>query len=112
MSEETQCLEECGEMETHIHYLSYKSTPTARSFTRRHDAFKGANKRLRMESVILEAFSCIIMSPRNRGEEPPHIISHYGSPFDDLVNQTRQEQKQLGWGQLMKGRISSKWGYV
>ena len=30
------------------------------------------------------------------------VISHYGSSFDTLVNQTWQGQKEIDWSQLMK----------
>ena len=44
------------------------------------------------------------------GGEPPSFVNCFASPMDNLVKEAWEEQHLIGWDQLLKGRISSKWG--
>ena len=39
-----------------------------------------------------------------------YCISHFESPTDTLVKEAWEEQSLIGWDQVLKGRISTRWG--
>ena len=72
-SEEVECPAKCGEMKTHMHFLSYKSPPSLHSFRTRLDSFQSIHKRLCTASVIFSAFKVISIPLRLGGNNLPDI---------------------------------------
>ena len=72
------------------------------------DTFTKIHQKLKTASIIFQCLKIIINSI-TKGEQPilPQI------PTDDighLVQKAWQEQEKIGWSNIMKGRLSKKWG--
>ena len=44
------------------------------------------------------------------GGEAPTLVQHYDSSFDRTLILAWEEQRAIGWDQILKGRLSSGWG--
>jgi hypothetical protein len=45
-----------------------------------------------------------------RTDETPILVNHFESDMDRTIKEAWEEQKKIGWEQVLKGRLSSKWG--
>ena len=78
-------------------------------YTKHHTIFKAAHDNIRTAKVIYDAIMSIFSSLRH-GTNAPTIITHFDSGIDRLVNEAWEEQRAIGWDQILKGQLSSKWG--
>ena len=106
----TVCPTGCGADETRHYFISCTDPQATLSFRKRLDVFKGVHKRHRTASAIFTAFSNIIHHLRHRSRNPLPFRPQFGSNFDKILLEAWVEQERIGWGQLMKGRLSKKWG--
>ena len=67
-------------------------------------------KRHRTASAIFTAFLNIIHHLCHQSRNPLPFRPQFGSQFDKVLLEAWVEQERIGWGQLMKGRLSKKWG--
>ena len=51
-----------------------------------------------------------ILESLHTGNYPPVLVMYFDSEIEQLLTQVWVEQRQIGWDQILKGRISSKWG--
>ena len=74
------------------------------------DVFKGVHERHRSASDIATAFYNILYHLRHQSMSPHTFLPQFGSHVDDFLLEVWTKQKRIRWGQVMKGRLSKKWG--
>ena len=77
--------------------------------TKHQIMFKADHDKIRTAKVIYDTIMSIISSLRH-GTKTPKIITYFDSGIDRMVNEAWEEQRAIGWDQILKGRLSSKWG--
>ena len=51
-----------------------------------------------------------IFSALRCGDSPPSCVTHFESELDKRVQMAWKEQREIGWDQILKGRLSRHWG--
>ena len=51
-----------------------------------------------------------VLESLHTGDHPPILVTHFDSEIEQILTHAWAEQRQIGWDQFLKGRISSKWG--
>ena len=72
-----------------------------------HKKFKGSHVKIRIAKVIYDALQTMIYYLRHG--TTPTLLSHFNSEIDRMLKQAWDEQKAIGWDQILKGRLSGKW---
>ena len=106
----TLCPTGCGAAEIRHHFISCKAPQAKQSFRKRLDVLKGVHKRQRTASAISTAFYNIINHLHHQSMSPHPFLLQFDSTFDNTLLAAWKEQESIGWGQVMKGRLSKKWG--
>ena len=73
--------------------------------------FKESQLRLKTATVICDAFSAILGYLRRRTGQP-QLTSYFETELGTMVRDAWKEQEAIGWENILKGRLSKKWGYV
>ena len=108
-SDETLCPAGCGEAESRMHFIQCQAPHLHASHIKRREEFRRVHGKLKTEKVIYERFMRIFISLR-MGDAPPSPATHYDSALDMMVQRAWDEQRDIGWDQILKGRISKYWG--
>ena len=66
--------------------------------------------KLHTAKVVYDVLISILNALRIGGH--PKLVSHFNSSLERAVKEAWQEQKEIGWDQICKGHISSKWDRV
>ena len=104
-----ECPAGCGEQEGRLHFVMCTAAAMRKSQQQRLDEFKKVQKGLKTAGVIYHSLLRILQYLREGGD-PPSFVNYFESPMDNLVKEAWAEQRLIGWDQILKGRLSSKWG--
>ena len=102
------CSADCGKPETHQYYIVCGAPAMIYKMKKCMRDLEKIWKQTKTASPIASALRHILTCTMN--ESTPLYKSLHPSPIQDLVNQAWMEQQEICWGQLLKGRLSSKWG--
>ena len=92
-----------------MHFIQCTARHLQVGYIKRRREFKHTHGKLRTAKVIYEGFMHNFI-PLRRGGTPPSNVTHFDSKIDKLVQRAWEEQKAIGWDQMLKGRISKYWG--
>ena len=104
------CPAECGRLEAHQHYLSCYAPPMTTAKAKCMQDMKKIWKKTRTATPIRRALQYILSCVMHETEPLPRRFS--STPINIMIFKAWQEQKRIGWGQLFRGRLSSKWRHA
>ena len=106
-----RCPMGCGQHEDSQHYLRCKKLHDTRamdcSFGQLQKWMKKAHTHPEMEVILI-----VGLKHWTEHQYPKEIWELTDSPVRDKLEEAIQEQNQIGWGNVFKGRISTVWGEV
>ena len=105
----TECPADCGQIETHQHYISCYAPPMLTQNTKCVISLRKQWAKLRTAIPIARALKYIITCVISETEPLQRRLPASATPFDIMLFQAWQEQRLIGWQQLFKGRLSKKW---
>ena len=92
-----------------MHFVRCKAVALKVGYRKRTEKFQTVHKSLKTAGVIYHSLLSMLRHLRDGGE-PPSFVSYIASPMDNLVMEAWEEQSLIGWDQILKGRIGTKWG--
>jgi hypothetical protein len=108
ITEESMCPTGCGLVETRQHYMRCTAPTLGASYSQLHMAFKRKHAGIHTAKPIYDIMLKILKFIRT--DEAPVLVTHFESDMDRTIKEAWEEQKEIGWDQVLKGRLSSKWG--
>ena len=110
-NQDNMCLAGCGAVEGRLHFVHCTAGQMKAGQRVCLGKFHKVHKKLKMAGIIYNSLLSILLYFKDGGE-PPRFLQQYESSMDTMVEKAWKEQKLIGWDQILKGRISSKWGIV
>lgn len=98
----------CGDYENHYHFFCCKDPRMKQYHQEQQDSFKKTHGKLHTALPIYNSFKSII-SLIKLGTEPIQPLFETDS-LGIMTKKAWQEQRKIGWSNLIKGRMSKQWG--
>ena len=98
----------CGERESRTHFTLCKATHLQASHINRREEFRQTHGKPKPAKVIYEAFMRIFISLW-LGDALPRSVTQFDSAIDRMVQNAWGVKRDMGWEQILKGRISKHW---
>ena len=92
-----------------MHFIQCTAGHLQTGYMKRREEFKIGNEKLRTAKVIYEGF-VRIFSSLQCSNTPPSKVIYFESDLDELLQRDWVEQREIGWDQILKGRLSRSWG--
>ena len=97
----------CGTTETRQHYIWCTASLLCISHKPHRLVLHQVHAKLHTAKVVYDVLISILNALRIGGH--PKLVLHFNSSLERAVKEAWQEQKEIGWDQIHKGSISSKW---
>ena len=108
ITDASMCPTGCGQLETRQHYMRCTAPTLGASYSQLHLAFKRTHVGLHTAKPIYDIMLYILKCIRT--DETPILVQYFESDMARATQEAWMEQQKIGWEQLLKGRLSSKWG--